>query len=56
MKQDTSMTSGASGLLSRVPGVGPLRDLGETWAFLRDVTRELTCAEELGWPEWRQWF
>ncbi|VFQ43901.1 hypothetical protein [Desulfoluna butyratoxydans] len=40
----------------REAGPGFIRDLSETWAFLKDITREPTCAEELGWPEWRRWF
>ncbi|BCS98063.1 hypothetical protein DSLASN_36950 [Desulfoluna limicola] len=45
-----------SGGLTRVPLGGSLRGVVETWEILKDFSRDPTCAEELGWPEWLHWF
>lgn len=45
-----------SGIISRKPLGGSLRDVVETWELLKDFSRNPTCAEEIGWPEWPHWF
>lgn len=45
-----------SGTITQVSPGGFLRDVVEIWEFLKDFSRNPTCAEELGWPEWPHWF
>ena len=40
----------------KLPLVHQIVDVMEIWKIIKEYGRKPTCGEEMGWPDWRQWF
>ena len=40
----------------KLPVVSQICDIIEIWQIIKEYGRKPTCDEEIGWPDWRQWF
>ncbi|MCG8470380.1 MAG: hypothetical protein MI742_00800 [Desulfobacterales bacterium] len=42
--------------LHKLPLVHQIYDIMEVWKVIKEYGRKPTCGEEMGLPDWRQWF
>ena len=40
----------------KLPILHQIQDILDVWQVVKEYSRKPTCGEEMGWPEWRQWF